>query len=48
MEKENLRWAKCGYKTKKAAEFDAVTVAAKKPDEIGKMSVKRGGWWWRK
>lgn len=47
MDKTKLAWARNGYSTKRHAEADAVLVAAARPQDIGKITVKRGGWWWR-
>ncbi len=48
MDKTKLAWVGNGYSTKKSAEADALLVASARPQEIGKISVKKGGWWWRK
>lgn len=47
MDKKALAWARNGYSTKRSAESDLLLVVAKFPNEIGKITVKRGGWWWR-
>ncbi len=40
-------WQRNGYPSKHRAESRAFFVLATHPQYIGKVEVRRGGWWWR-